>query len=62
MIEQANRRMAEVHNRKTKEASDAAKAIQQAKQTSAQKQADARKEEKAAINKALNDHSSNVVK
>ena len=54
--------MAEVHNRKTKEASDAAKAIQQAKQTSAQKQADARKEEKAAINKALNDHSSNVVK
>ena len=62
VIEDANRRMAEVHNRKAEYARAAAEAIDKASAERAKKVEEAQAEEAATIKKVVSDHSSNVVK
>lgn len=62
MIEEANRRMAEVHSRKAQEANKAAADIQKAKDISKTFIDKAKKEEADAINKVVAEHASAVVK
>lgn len=62
VIEEANRRMAEVHSRKAQEANKANAEIESAKEAYRKKEAALKAEENDAINKAINTHSKNVVK
>ena len=62
VIDEANKRMAEVHSRKAREAAQAAKKIEEARIARKKKEEAARKEEEAAINSVIKTHSGNVVK
>ena len=62
VIEEANKRMADVHSRKAQEANKAAQAIEAAKENSRKKQEAAKAAEAADIAKAVSTSATNTVK